>query len=284
MSFNRHDIPAKLFEVIKNESLGIFVGAGLSKASGLPDWRGLLEELIREVEKLPKNLINSITDYKKLVKEQDTNKLLLLAEDLKTELAKNYEDYLMERFNDTKLKPSVVQEKLFNIKINFIITTNYDNLLERAYVRIKGDIPTTLTYTQSRGIAANLWNKNFFILKAHGDVKTNVEEIILTELDYREVIYKERGYQSALQVLFSTNSILFLGTSFSDPELLLLLRFLHHSYHGGGPTHYILLNKTEVLATESKRYMHDFNMHTILYDPHDNYIEVEEFVDFLAAP
>ena len=52
----------------------------------------------------------------------------------------------------------------------------------------------------------------------------------------------------------------------TDPEFNQLLDFLHDSYHGGGPTHYLLMEKQKHLSPLSRRYLDDFNIETILFD------------------
>lgn len=282
MSFLKNQIPQDLQEQVKSDAIGLYVGAGLSKGAGLPDWTGLLKILIKEYKQQPNYSRSKLNDYDKLVKSEDVKKLLLLAEDLKSSLGKKYYEVIYEQFVKHGKNPTKTQEQLFKLNISFIITTNYDDLLERACYNVKKDLPTPLFFNSSRDIAYNLWRKHFFILKAHGDPKVNSEHVIFTEKDYREIIYGQRGFQSALQALFSTKTILFLGTSFKDPDLILLLNFLYHSFHGGGPTHYILLPNKSVLDTESDRFMSDFNLHVIKYDPKNNHGEILEFLKTLA--
>ncbi|MBK9567645.1 MAG: SIR2 family protein [Saprospiraceae bacterium] len=84
--------------------------------------------------------------------------------------------------------------------------------------------------------------------------------MILTERDYRNIIYNQSGYQSILHAIFSTNSILFLGASLSDPELLLMLGYIHNIFHGGSPMHYALMANDIVTGTEKDRWKKDFNI------------------------
>jgi hypothetical protein len=281
MSFDQTRIPKELIGALKEKRCAVFVGAGLSISSGLPTWKDLINELIAEVANLPFNTAGDVEDYKKLI--DDPSKYLMLAQDIKDSLGKVFFDYLTRRFTDQKIKPTKNHELLINLPLNFIITTNYDNLIEKAYVAKYLDIPPTLIFSQSKDIAYKLWNREYFVLKAHGDVRINKEQIIMTENDYREILFKSPGFQSALQVMFSTNTILFIGTSFTDPDFILMMRFLHTAYHGGGPTHYMLINEKEGLNVEARRHMQDFNLHTIRYNPDNNFIQITQFLEFLNA-
>lgn len=281
MPFDPTRIPDDIVTSFKEGKCSIFIGAGLSISSGLPSWKGLLEELIAEVVKLPYDTTTHVEEYNKLI--NDPAKYLLIAQDIKNTLGKLYFDLLQKIFTNPTLKPSPNHKLIADLPSKFIITTNYDNLIEKAYVVKLSDIPVTLTFTQSKEIAYKLWNKEFFILKAHGDARINKNEVIMTERDYRDILFNSAGFQSALQVMFSTSTILFIGSSFSDPDFILLMRYLHTAYHGGGPTHYILMNENDILDVEARRYMEDFNLHTIRYNPENNYEQITQFLELLNA-
>jgi hypothetical protein len=282
MAFDARQIPEELIAHLKSDNCSLFVGAGLSIASGLPTWKSMLNELIKELGKLPFDTASKQEDYLRMM--ADSNKYLMVAEDLKSTLAKYFYEYLERRFGDAKLNPNKNHEMITSINFQFIITTNYDKLIEKAYAFNRNLFPAVLTNTSSRDIAYKIWNKEFFIVKAHGDVTIRKDEIVMTEKDYREIMFKNPGFQSALQVMFSTKSMLFVGTSFTDPDFLLLMRYLHSAYHGGGPTHYILIDSKDVLNVESKRYMEDFNLHTIKYsNAKGNFEEITDFLTALSA-
>lgn len=280
MAFEISQIPEELLEYLKNKNCSLFVGAGLSISSGFPTWPKMLEELIKVMGTLPYDTSSQKADYEKML--TDSNKYLMIAEDLKSLLGKKFNEYLEKRFADPSLKPNHNHQFITEIDFQFIITTNYDKLLEKAYAYPKQLFPAVLTNTMSRDIAYKIWNKEFFIVKAHGDVNIRKDEIIMTEKDYRDIMFKNPGFQSALQVMFSTKSIIFVGTSFTDPDFLLLMRYLHSAYHGGGPTHYILINENDVLNVEAKRYMEDFNLHSIKYNPENDYEQITQFLEILS--
>jgi hypothetical protein len=270
-------IPKKLIESYKRGSFGIFVGSGLSRASGLPDWKQLLDELID----LAQEMIPSerVIEMRKLSK--DSSKYLMLAEELREVLASDLQKHIKNRFDNKMLQPSDVLTSLVRLNYKFIITTNYDTLIEKAFVKVFGDIPNTLTYKDAATINYNIINGEKFILKAHGDARSAPSEIILTEKDYRNIIFRAKGYQSVLHVLFSTCNVLFLGASLRDPELNLLLGYIHNIFHGGSPDHFALINKDELTKVEEDRWRKDYNINIIPYDPKDDHQEVGLFVETL---
>jgi len=272
-------IPPKLKESYKNGSFGIYVGSGLSRSSGIPDWATFLIDLSNHA------LANGYIDKTKtdeLIKlANDPNNFLLIAEELKEILSSDLPKYIKQKFDDRKLVPSKLLTEIVKLRSKFIITTNYDTLIEKAYAQVYHDIPNPLTYRNASAINYNVLTNQNFILKAHGDAKSAPNEIILTEKDYRNIIFKEKGYQSVLHVLFSTCNVLFLGASLRDPELKLLLGYIHNIFHGGSPDHFALINQDDITPTEKNRWRKDFNVHIISYDPINNHKEVDDFVDEL---
>ena len=166
-----------------------------------------------------------------------------------------------------------------------IVTTNYDRLIERAFAKKFGDdddIPVLL-YDNAARIASNYRRNKQFILKAHGDARERPEKVILTEKDYRRTIHCEIGYQSILQSLFTTTSFLFLGCSLADPDLRLLLSFLHSAFHGDTPTSYALIPSNERLSVEDRRFYHDFSIHIVPIDPSNRENEILSFIEDLTG-
>lgn len=274
------NIPPKLIESYKNKSFGVYVGAGLSRASGLPDWGNLLNNLI-DYARENGNIQDAKSD--ELKKLNEPSNYLLLAEELKDILASDLPKYIKRNFDNKDLKPTETLCKIVQLNYKFIVTTNYDTLIEKAYAKVFSDIPNPLTYKNASAINYNILTNEPFILKAHGDAKSAANEVILTEKDYRNIIFKEKGYQSVLHVLFSTCNVLFLGASLKDPELKLLLGYIHNIFHGGSPDHFALISKDEITGTEIDRWRKDFNINVITYDPAENHKEVENFVDHLLA-
>jgi hypothetical protein len=282
MAFDKNKIPVDLIESLKKERVGLYVGAGISQSVGLPGWSALLNDLIELAKKVSyKPNEEFISNCYKLA--EDPSKFLILAQELKDFLQDTFRKYIIDKFSDNCPEPSDLHRLLISFPYNFIITTNYDTLLENAYVQVKMKQAKVYTFKDSPDIAYDLWNTRPFILKAHGDANKTQQGIILTEKDYRQILFQEKGYQSILQSLFTTKTVLFLGSSMSDPELKLLLSFIHSSFHGGGPTHYALISEKEMNQVEAESWRKNFNIQIIPYSPEDNHKEVHEFLNELKA-
>ncbi len=274
-------IPPSLIENFQKDRAAYFVGAGLSVGAGLPSWNSLMDELIELADQQPFIPKDKIEEYRNL--SGDNNNFLFLAEDLKTELGKErFSSFMEEKFQDSTILPTKNHELIVQANCSIILTINYDALLERAYNNIYRDWPNSFIYSESKYAANNFWKGKFFILKAHGDAKRDVDSIILSQRDYRKVLYREPGYRSLLQAVFSQKSIVFVGVSMTDPEFNQLLDYLHDSYHGGGPTHYLLIDENNCGQVKAKRYLEEFKIEAIPYN-NDNkdYKEVTEFLELV---
>lgn len=281
MAFKKNQIPEELMQNFQ-ENLGVFfVGAGLSVAAGFPTWDGLLSGLIKHATKHKRISSEKAREYKRLLK--DSSKFLFLAEELRVDLGSLFTSYMEDEFINSDRKWTPNHELLAKINASLIMTINYDDLIERAYNKIRGEYPNSFMYNQSREAANNFWRNRFFILKAHGDAKRDVQSIILSQKDYRKTLYRENGYRSLLQSIFTTKSIVFLGVSLTDPEFNQLLDYLHDSYHGGGPTHYLLIEDKKNMQSLSRRYLDDFRVQTIEYkNPTGNHEEITQFLTIMA--
>ncbi|SEL41399.1 SIR2 family protein [Parapedobacter koreensis] len=280
MSFTDDHFPLEMTDSFKQKSSIFFVGAGVSIEAGLPSWSELIKDLIDLASKQPWCRPDKVDEYKKLL-SSDSN-FLLLAEELKSELGSLFYDYMESTFGRPDIEPTVTMESILGFNTNIILTSNYDRLIENTFARIHGYSPPTFTYSQSREIANNYWKQKFFVLKAHGDAFSDVQGIILSQRDYRKTLYRELGYKSILQSIFSTKSVFFVGTSMTDPEFNLLLDYLHESYSGGGPTHYLLISDEKANPIIQRRFFEDFKIQTITYKNRSgNHSEINEYLNIL---
>lgn len=279
---DKKNIPLELIENFKSGRGAFFVGAGLSLGAGFPTWDGLIRELISLAKKTPYISKEKIDEYEKLI--SDSSKFLFLAEELKLELGSHYSKYMEERFLNRSYTPTKNHELLASIACDIIVTINYDDLIEQAFIKKWGKSPNVFIYSQSKEAANSFWKDRFFILKAHGDAKRDIDSLILSQKDYRRTLYNQPGYRSILQSIFTGKSLLFMGVSLNDPEFNQLLDFLHDSYHGGGPTHYLLVEDKRNMKTIERRYVDDFNIQTIAFDnSKGDFYEITSLLEILSS-
>lgn len=188
-------------ESLENK-LVIFVGAGISMNCGLPSWNDLIEKF---GEKLGEKISNSedVLDIPELFYD-NYGKV-------------EYYRILNDTFNK-KLKPHAIHETLKKLNPKYIVTTNYDSLIEDTL----NDTGIYDVITQEKELAYS--KKNNYIIKMHGDLKN--KNIVLTRTDYDEY---ERNFPlitTFVKSLFTTNTVLFIGYSLNDQNVKKIMEWI----------------------------------------------------------
>lgn len=283
MAFDRTKIPEALQQAYDSGRCAILVGAGASKGAGLPLWGELLTKMIDAA--VAHRVITSEreAEYRALANRPD--KFLMIASGLKDDLRSHFDQFIEETFIAPKPVPTPLHEAMVSLdKLQFVLTTNYDTLLERAF-RKRDDDVSVCSFTDTGEVQRRLSRREFFILKAHGDATKLGNQIVLTDVDYRNLLFRQRAYQSLLSAMFTMFTFIFVGASMTDPEISLLLNYIADSFSpNAGPTHYALMAAEDVTQVERDRWLKDFKIQLITVSKQDNYAELTEFLRELGAP
>ena len=191
-------------EASRENRLVIFVGAGVSMNSGIPSWNSLIDILKQE---LP-------TVYSS---ETDALKIAQVYKDARGH--KEYMDKVKEVLLFNKAVPNPLHRRICSLSPCHIITTNYDDLIEQELaneflqfhvIREDKDLPQ-MTFPNT-------------LVKMHGDYAK--DNIVLTESDYFN--YKDNFplIRAFIQSLFASKLVLFVGFSFADLNLKMILNEL----------------------------------------------------------
>jgi hypothetical protein len=282
MAFNLDRIPSSLKDAYKAKRCAVLVGAGASKNAGLPLWGEFLSVLVQTAER------NALIDkdradmYQKLLSRPE--KFLMAAAAIKTELGPLFDETVERIFIKSSAKPTDLHKTLVKLdKLPFLLTINYDTLIEDAYADA-GNRLSASSFVDAGDVHRKLSRSEFFLLKAHGDAARVGNGIILTEVDYRKLLYGNPGYRSILSVMFTMFSVVFVGASMADPEINLLLGYIADAFSStSGPMHYALLAEEDITEAERERWLQDFKVHVIKISKADNYLELTQFLDALAT-
>jgi len=226
------------FEEIRTkggDSFCLFIGSGLSQSYGLPGWEALLTKML-ENKYFSKD---EIIEIKEMIAQRD---FLIAGQICKQRLleARKLREFLLKTLRNVSKQPSVdIMKLVVDTKIKKIITTNFDNLLEDAFVREKKQ-RTVYSWTDLKGI--NLVSPDPIILKIHGCLSLNIgdiSKIILGIEDYYE-LSRNNVYREIMRGLFLQNSHIFLGYSLSDPEIREFMNFYAQLFEKhSGLSHFI---------------------------------------------
>ena len=188
-----------LAEELEKGKLVVFVGAGVSKNSGLPKW----EELIKDY-----------ADYRG-IKEFTSKQFLTIPEEVFERYGSlKYYEIAEKRFLG-KYVPNSIHRILKKMKLTYIITTNYDTLIEDEIKNLQivskdEDLPYT--------------NSNRMLIKMHGDFEN--KNIVLKKSDYDNYEKNFQLISTLVKGLVTTNTVLFIGYSYSDTNVQQIMNWI----------------------------------------------------------
>lgn len=214
----------------------LLCGAGLSKAAGLPLWDELLEPQRKEL-KLSKQFLD----------------LPLLAQYYCSNFPggrERLEDHIFRKI-DVPLVPTQNHYLLTSLSVSEIWTTNYDQLIERAD-------PKLVVRTFDSDVLGDPPAERAVLYKMHGDVEImrrdpTARKFVITREDYENYRRTHPRMWARLTSLFLTQSILFLGFGFNDPNINLLIALARSTGRGtGNRAHYAIIKKPDNPKYESE--------------------------------
>lgn len=198
----------RVFELIRNEEVVLFVGAGMSISAGYPSGAKLSEILYNGLTAEFKKDISLNYDLPKLTEEICNMKT-------------GNKNYLFSSLKKVFQKPPTSTEthKLLAKIPHFksIITTNYDTLIESTNNDIEV-VRKSADYTI-------VDPKKTLLFKIHSDL-TDTENIILTTSDYNNYFSRSKEdsvFWNAVRDRLASNHILFIGYGMEDSNINVLL-------------------------------------------------------------
>lgn len=209
---------------LEEENAAIFAGAGLSVGAGCVDWKKLLQPIAQDlgldIDK-EQDLI-SIAQYHLNEKQNRSGLNRMLIEKLSPGHA-----------------PTDNHRILARLPIKTYWTTNYDKLLEES-LKATGKIPD-VKFTLDH-LKLTRPKRDAVVYKMHGDID-HPDEAVLTKDDYERYESTRGQYVTALSGDLVAKMFLFLGFSFTDPNLDYILSRVRVSLHGKPRDHYCIFKK-----------------------------------------
>ena len=218
---------------LHNKNAAVFAGAGLSMASGYVDWKGLLKDIIMDLGLNPDEEDDLVT-----VAQYHCN----MAGGSKARLTQT----IFDHFSQTRT-PTRNHVILARLPIYTYWTTNYDKLVENALVEAKKvpDVKYTL-----KQLAVTRLDRDVSVYKMHGDIDHAADAVICKD-DYEEYPYKMSAFVSALRGDLIEKTFLFLGFSFTDPNIDYILSRVRVLYEKHQRHHYCIQKKVSQEPAES---------------------------------
>lgn len=232
------DMPKDLINRIRDGKCILFAGAGTSLDAGLPSWYDLLKSMVEQVDDYGGLDNRQKEELGFLIEQQDFN---VVAEFCKEQLgAKGFADLIREKLG-TRCKNSIIHNILAEIPFKGAITSNYDNFIEKNHRNYRVILPNDINKFDQVTIQSLFEEDMFPIFKIHGSYDDS-NSIILTDNDYRNVIFRQPQYRENLKQLFKDKSLLFVGFSFRDSSINLLLQEIFTVTDGMTNPHYAFIS------------------------------------------
>lgn len=253
------DFISDYLKEINEKNAAIFAGAGLSIESGHVSWKELLVDIASGLN-LDINKENDLVTLSQYHLNSNGNNRSVLNQKL------------LSNFHHGS-KPNINHEILSRLPISTYWTTNYDKLIEKS-LDIANKI-VDVKYTEEQ-LSHTVHGREVVLYKMHGDVDHPSEAII--SKDQYEKYFKTHGlFINALSGDLISKTFLFIGFSFTDPNLDYILSRIRVSYKENQRKHYCILKevKQENDTFEDFQYkkikqslaiadLLRFNIHTIL--------------------
>lgn len=242
-------ILTKIHNASEQGSLSFFVGAGVSKLSGQPSWSELLNNIKSICDEVVKqhyakrdipisNIIDSVIVSRKncnaevskcnikrrnVPSKDNYARAQILFDALELEHSEDkFNDIVKFCFNDTA-EENDIHDKIVSLNPSSIITTNFDNLIEKACKRKAEKFVTVASDDEVSSIQGQR-----FILKIHGDFEH--KNIVFTEDSYLNYERQFPLLSRMLTSILATNTVVFIGYSLSDFNIRLLVNLLKPLY------------------------------------------------------
>lgn len=209
MSLSRAQLIEQFGQACDLGNAAVFVGAGLSKPAGLPDWQQLLNGPQAEA---------GVPSSSQIVADLPLLAEYILADGRYTR--SRLESHILSMMLAAGADPTAQHESLARLPVDQIWTTNYDDLIERAATGrvIARDEDISMIGTAPRTI-----------IKMHGSIDSSggrgwLSKPIITRTDYEAYEAEHRRMWAMLHAVYLSRAFLFLGFSFSDPNIEILQR------------------------------------------------------------
>lgn len=224
----------KYLNELRDDNAAVFVGAGLSKSAGFVDWAGLLAPIAAGLG---------------LDASKETDLVGVAQFHLNTNLANRHQlnQLLVDQFSDLP-SPTENHAILARLPLRTYWTTNYDRLIEDALRRNGKRVDAKYTVEQ---LATTKRGRDAVVYKMHGDIE-QPNKAILTKDDYERYPYTHGAFTTALLGDLVERTFLFLGFSFTDPNLDYILARIRSRFEANQRMHFCITKKRTRLRRESK--------------------------------
>lgn len=264
MDFNSdtNDFINHYVKALKENNAVIFAGAGLSVAAGFFDWKQLLTPIAAKL-RLDINEEYDLTALAQYFVDSQGGRGEL-------------NQILVEQYNRMNVKLSENYRILARLPIQTYWTTNFDSLIEQA-LKEAGKTPD-VKKTQN-DLSINIPKRDAIIYKMHGDISL-AADTVLTKHEYEDYNKTRELYSNAFKADYVAKSFLFIGFSFTDPNLDYLISRIRSTVGQNQRPDYYFIKKENDVKKQHRQQVRANSLR--LYGLHpiwiDDYSEIEQIL------
>lgn len=238
MDRDTEDFLAKYLKELNENNAAVFVGAGLSKAAGYVDWPRLMSPVATALglDAAKESDLVTLAQFHLNANESNRHQLNQL---------------LIDEFSDLKT-PTENHALLARLPIQTYWTTNYDRLIEKALENSGRRVDAKYTNEQ---LATTKRGRDAVVYKMHGDIE-HPDKAVLSKDDYERYHDTHGPFITELSGDLVEKTFLFLGFSFTDPNLDFILSRIRTHFTKHQRQHYCIARKRTCRTGEKKA---DFN-------------------------
>ena len=200
--------------------LSIFAGAGISANSGLPTWSELIEDISKDLYGDREHKENN----------------LVLAEKFYNQFGENYYYQKLNEFIPSDKQPNDLHKKIVRLNIKNLITTNWDNLFEKA-IDDEGCFYDTIKKDEDIGFTTGFSR----LIKMHGSLEN--QNIVFKEDDYLKYPDNFPLIENYIKGIFSTDLVVLMGYSLSDSNVKQIISWVNSKASNIKPVYFIKIDK-----------------------------------------
>lgn len=196
---------------IRENNAAVFLGAGFSKSAGYVDWKSLLKNIAEDLG-LDIDKEYDLVSLAQYCYNKNRNRSVI-------------NDVIFGEFSKEK-KIDENHKIIARLPIFTYWTTNYDSLIEDALNEMHRIVDVKYN---NKHLSITKPHRDAVLYKMHGD-KSNPDEVVLIKDDYEKYYREHEQFITALSGDLISKTFLFIGFSFSDPNIDYILSRIRIEY------------------------------------------------------
>lgn len=225
----------------------------------LPSWPWLVSRMYREIViHIPSTEHDSLRSF--FIEEGPLDCAQLFRQ---TVGEASYREFLVAQFDSSRqsfIRPTPSHAALVQLDLPLIFTTNYDELIEAAYLEAGQQLRVSVTEEHFKARRAEAPERH--LVKLHGSID-QPESIVLTRSDYARARHDRQEMLSHLRSELTQATFLFVGFSLSDPNFNLIHDDIRLVYGMNVPSSYTVQGRRNPVK---ERYLRSLDVNTVWLD------------------